>query len=162
MTFSPTDQGLGGAGSWGVGALSEAEAGLLNSKISTAWTSKDPSNVIRIIDPNAVWRDNDSVFLGRSEIWAALRAQWEHTLHFQTKQELASYESHRIAARFQSEWQDSQHGQWYRRSGYAEFTFDDERLITTIESRTEKRRITAEERRLKLDTAARQSSALND
>ncbi len=156
MAFSPPDQKLNGAG-----ALSEVEASLLNESINAAWNSKDPSNVIRIIEPNAVWRDNDSIFLGRSEIWAALRAQWGHTLHFQTKQKLASYEDNRIAASIESEWQDSLHGQWYRASGTVAFTFDADQLITKIESRTERRRITAEERRLRLDMATRRRGLPN-
>jgi len=152
MTHSPLDQRLDGAGSLSVGTIGEIEANLLNEAIRMAWNSKDPSNVIRLIEANAVWRNNDSVFLGRSEIWQALRSQWQHTLHFQTKQELTSYAGNRITSHFESEWQDSLHGQWYRRSGYAEFTFDDDRLITTIESQTEQQRITAERRRLRLGT----------
>ena len=137
--------------------LGEAEANRLNEAINIAWNSRDPSNVIRLIEPNAVWRDNDSVFLGRSEIWAALRSRWDHTLHFQLRQHLTSYEGNGIAVRFESEWQDSLHGQWYRTSGGAEFTFGADRLITKIESRTEQQPITAEERQLRLDTAARRS-----
>jgi len=151
MTFSPPDQRQNGAGSSGEGALGEGEASLLNEAISTAWNSRDPSNVIRIIEPNAVWRDNNHIFLGRNEIWSALRAQWEHTLHFQAKQELTSHEHNRITARFESEWQNSLHGQWYRRSGYIEFAFDDSRLITKIESQTNQQPITADERCLRLD-----------
>ena len=154
MSFGPLDQRLDKVDTTVAGALSEIEASRLNQAISTAWNSKDPSNVIRIIEANAVWRDNDSVFLGRSEIWAALRSRWEHTLHFQMKQQLESYESNRIRARFESEWQNSLHGQWYRRKGHAEYTFDAGGLITKIESRTERQPITAEERRLRLDTTA--------
>jgi len=135
--------------------LSETEAIRLNQVITNAWSSKDPSNVIRIIEPNAVWRENDNVFLGRNEIWAALRLRWEHTLHFQMRQDLTSYNDHCIAVRFESEWQDSLRGQWYRESGRVEFTFDTDQLITKIESRIEEHRITVEARRLRLDTTAR-------
>ncbi len=138
----------------GTSTLSKTEADRLNQEISAAWNSKDSSAVLSLLSPNAEWLENETLHRGRNEIRAALKSQWEHTLHFQVQQHLTSFEGNRITARYESEWQDSLHGQWYRRSGQAAFLFDTDRLVTKIESHTEQEPISADARRLRLGMTA--------
>ena len=141
----------------GTSTLIKTEADCLNQAISAAWNSKDSSAVLPLLSPNAEWIDNETHHRGRSEIWAALQSQWVHTLHFQVQQHLTSVDGHRITTRYESEWQDSLHGQWYRRSGQAAFLFDADRRITKIESHLEQEPISADARRLRLGVTAPQS-----
>ncbi len=134
--------------------LSKAEADRLNRAIGAAWNSKDSSAVLPLLSPNAKWLENEIEHGDRNEIWSALQSQWEHTLHFQVRQQLISFEGFRITTRYESEWQDSLHGQWYRKSGQAAFLFDADRLITKIESHLEQEPISADARQLRLGITA--------
>lgn len=133
---------------------SKTEADRLTRAISAAWSSRDSSAVLPLLSPSAKWIENEVLHRDRNEICSALQSQWENTLHYQVRQQLISSEGCRITTRYESEWQDSLHGQWYRKSGQAAFLFDAGRLITKIESHLEQEPISADARQLRLGMAA--------
>ncbi len=134
-------------------AIDRPEAMRLCRTIERAWNTRKPSAVIRLLRSDAVWRDNGHVCVGRDEIWTRLRDKWEHALHYRVRQTLRSYGACCIGVSFESEWQDSVHGNWHRTSGQCEINFDGERRITTLESAEVDTAISTTERRLRIKPA---------
>ena len=134
--------------------ISLTSATELSSAIERACRRRDPSEVIRLMTKDAVWRDNDDVHVGRDEIWNALSEAWVHALHCATRQEIESCDSRGLVIRHESEWQHAIRGRWYRSSGEMRLSLDDHGRITTVESRRAHVPISVSERRLPISTVA--------
>lgn len=124
----------------------------LSRSLERACRTRDPSELIRWVTKDAVWRDNDAVHVGRDEIWSALSHRWANSLHCSLRQDVESRDGQCVVIRFESEWQHSIRGRWYRTSGEARVSFDEQRRITTVESRDADTPISVSQRRLPIAT----------
>ena len=136
-----------------------ARANELSQAIEQACRTRDPSALMRLMTRDAVWRDNDNVHVGRDEIWTALSDKWTNALHCTLQQDIVSSDETFIAMRFESEWQHSSHGRWYRTTGQTQITLDDQKLIATIESRHADTPISVNERHLTIPMTTTTNSA---
>ncbi|MDJ0655720.1 MAG: DUF1348 family protein [Xanthomonadales bacterium] len=140
-------------------SISAAKAAEIGRSIEQALSSHSPSQAIRLVTKEAVWRDKDAVHVGRDEIWSALTQKWSNSLHCTLRQEIESFDARRIVIQFESEWQHSICGRWYRSSGEMRVSVDDHWSLSTIESRQTDTPISASERRLAISMAATSDSA---
>lgn len=134
--------------------ITTTEAAELSRSIEQACRTRDPSVLIRLMTKDTVWRDNDAVHVGRDEIWTALGEKWVHALHCSLRQDVESRDLQCILIRFESEWQHSIRGRWYRTSGTTRLSLDDEGRIKTVETRHTDTPISVSTRRLTISTAA--------
>lgn len=93
-----------------------------------AWNSRDPDRVVLAYTPDAQWRNRAEFVRGRDDIRAFLVRKWHRELDYRLKKELWTFDTHRIAVRFEYEWHDDS-GQWYRSYGNEMWEFDDEGLM---------------------------------
>lgn len=89
-----------------------------------AWNTRDPEKVAAAYTPDSQWRNRDEFLVGREQIVDFLRRKWAKEHDYVLRKDLWAYQGHRIAVRFQYEWQDGD-GQWYRSYGNENWEFDD-------------------------------------
>lgn len=111
-----------------------------------AWNSRDPDRVCMAYTEDSFWRNRAEIFQGRDQIREFLRRKWDKELNYRLVKELWAYGDHRIAVRFQYEWQDDA-GQWYRAYGNENWEFADNGLMRRREASINDKPITAAERR---------------
>jgi uncharacterized protein len=88
-----------------------------------AWNSKDPQRVALAYTVDSEWRNRDQFINGRAAIIAFLTAKWQKERHYRLKKSYWAHTDHRIAVRFEYEYQDAE-GQWFRAYGNENWQFD--------------------------------------
>src|SRR5262245_38774002 len=71
-----------------------------------AWNTRDPERVASAYTVDSVWRNRELFITGRDEIIAFLTQKWERELDYALRKNLWSFDSTRIAVRFQYESHD--------------------------------------------------------
>lgn len=112
-----------------------------------AWNTRDPQRVALAYTPDSVWRNRGEFVTGRAEIVAFLTRKWAREHDYALRKELWGFRGHRMAVRFQYEWQDAQ-GQWWRSYGNELWEFDDAGLMRRREASINDTAITAADRRI--------------
>ncbi|MDJ0748197.1 MAG: DUF1348 family protein [Woeseiaceae bacterium] len=121
--------------------------------IEKACISRNPSEIVRHLARQAVWRDDDTVYVGRDEIWKALNAKWALSLLCTTAHRIELSDSENIKLVLDAEWQHSRSGRWYCTRAVVQVTLDDQSHVATVESRNTIAPISASERRLTIPMA---------
>lgn len=98
-----------------------------------AWNSCDPVRVSLAYTEDSVWRNRDQFLQGRDGIQAFLAGKWKREREYRLMKDLWSFDSNRIAVRFQYEYHDT-HGQWWRAYGNELWEFDTEGLMRRREA----------------------------
>lgn len=93
-----------------------------------AWNSKDPIAVSMAYTIDTEWRNRTTFINGRKEVREFLKDKWANELHYKLKKELWSFRDHRIAVRFEYEYQHKD-GQWFRAYGNENWEFDENGLM---------------------------------
>ncbi|MBK8513657.1 MAG: nuclear transport factor 2 family protein [Saprospiraceae bacterium] len=89
-----------------------------------AWNSKDPVRVSKAYTADSEWRNRNQFINGREEIVSFLTKKWEKELNYTLKKEYWAHTGHRIAVRFEYEYQNHS-GQWFRAYGNENWEFDE-------------------------------------
>lgn len=89
-----------------------------------AWNSKDPERVSKAYTIDSEWRNRNQFINGRDEIVVFLTEKWIKELNYRLKKEYWAHTDHRIAVRFEYEYQNAA-GQWFRAYGNENWEFDD-------------------------------------
>ena len=134
-------------------SINSTAAATLSRSFERACKTREPSELIRLLSKDAVWRDNDVVHVGRDEIWSALGNRWANTLHCTLQPNTEFCDAHNMVIRFESEWQNSVCGRWYRTSGKIRAWLDDNGYITKVESQLADIPISVADRRLLIAVA---------
>ncbi|KJS34370.1 MAG: 50S ribosomal protein L21 [Rhodospirillaceae bacterium BRH_c57] len=111
-----------------------------------AWNTQDPDRVAQAYTEDSVWRNRSEFLTGRPAIAAFLRRKWERERNYRLIKELWAFTGHRIAVRFQYEWQDAT-AQWFRAYGNEQWEFADNGLMCRREASINDVAIREEERR---------------
>lgn len=111
-----------------------------------AWNTQDPDRVAQAYTEDSVWRNRSEFLTGRPAIAAFLRRKWERERNYRLIKELWAFTGHRIAVRFQYEWQDAT-AQWFRAYGNEQWEFADNGLMRRREASINDVAIREEERR---------------
>jgi nuclear transport factor 2 (NTF2) superfamily protein len=93
-----------------------------------AWNSRDPERVALAYTEDSEWRNRAEFITGRAAIVAFLKRKWAKELDYRLRKELWCFADHRIAVRFEYEWQDDS-GFWYRAYGNENWEFADNGLM---------------------------------
>ena len=93
-----------------------------------AWNSRDPERVALAYTADSEWRNRRELLRGRDQIRAFLTRKWQEELDYRLKKELWTFDTRRIAVRFEYEWHDAA-GQWYRSYGNEMWEFDAQGLM---------------------------------
>jgi nuclear transport factor 2 (NTF2) superfamily protein len=93
-----------------------------------AWNTRNPEKVSLAYTIDTEWRNRSEFLNGREQVVAFLTRKWQKELNYKLKKELWAFTDHRIAVRFEYEFQDST-GQWYRAYGNENWEFDDNGLM---------------------------------
>lgn len=93
-----------------------------------AWNSQDPQRVSLAYTPDSEWRNRNEFINGRAEIVAFLSKKWQKELNYRLKKEYWPHTDHRIAVRFEYEYQN-QTGEWFRAYGNENWEFDADGLM---------------------------------
>ena len=130
--------------------INATEIARLSRSFVLACKTRNPSKLIRLMSKDAVWRDNDAVHVGRDEIWGALNDKWASSLHCTLQQSIESIDTETVVIQFESEWQHSVCGRWFRTTGRIRASVGVHGAITTIESRITDTPISVGDRRLSI------------
>lgn len=98
-----------------------------------AWNSRDPEKVSLAYSEDSQWRNRDEIFTGRAAIVEFLTRKWSSERDYRLAKQLWAFSDHRIAVRFQYEYQDAD-GKWYRAYGNENWEFDDQGLMVRREA----------------------------
>ena len=112
-----------------------------------AWNSRDPERVALAYTADSEWRNRREFLRGRDQIRAFLTRKWQEELDYRLKKELWTFDTRRIAVRFEYEWHDAA-GQWYRSYGNEMWEFDDEGLMARRYASINDATIREDERRM--------------
>jgi nuclear transport factor 2 (NTF2) superfamily protein len=112
-----------------------------------AWNSRDPERVSQAYTEDSIWRNRDTVLIGRPAIVRLLTAKWERELEYALRKELWAFGGDRIAVRFQYESHDAT-GRWWRSYGNELWEFDAHGLMARREASINDVRIEAGQRRI--------------
>ena len=112
-----------------------------------AWNSRDPERVALDYTADSEWRNRGEFLRGRDQIRAFLTRKWQEELDYRLKKELWTFDTRRIAVRFEYEWHDAA-GQWYRSYGNEMWEFDDEGLMARRYASINDATIREDERRM--------------
>lgn len=93
-----------------------------------AWNSRDPERIALAYTIDTEWRNRSEFIKGREEVIAFLRNKWKTEMQYKLKKELWAFGTHRIAVRFEYEYQNT-NGQWFRAYGNENWEFDDNGLM---------------------------------
>jgi len=97
-------------------------------KAEDAWNSKDPIRISEAYTTDTEWRNRSQFINGRKEVQEFLTDKWKNELDYKLKKQLWTYNSNRIAVRFEYEYRD-QNDQWYRAYGNENWEFDENGLM---------------------------------
>lgn len=75
-------------------------------KAEDAWNCKDPIRISKAYTIDTEWRNRNQFINGRKEVLDFLADKWDHELNHKLKKELWTFNDHRIAVRFEYEYQD--------------------------------------------------------
>lgn len=120
----------------------------LARSIERACVAKDPTELVRHLAKQAVWRDDGVVYVGRGEIWNGLNEKWALSLICTTKLQIEDVDSQSVRFRLNSEWQHASCGRWFRTETSVRVTVDDRSRVSTVESTNATETISAADRRL--------------
>lgn len=112
-----------------------------------AWNSRNPDRVVLAYTVDSEWRNRAEFLRGREAIRAFLVRKWQRERDYRLKKTLWTFDTHRIAVRFEYEWQDDS-GQWYRSYGNEMWEFDDEGLMAGRYASINDAKIRGDERRI--------------
>ncbi len=131
----------------------------LAHSIKQAGTTKNPTDLVRHLAKQAVWRDDDHVYVGRDEIWSALNCSWAKSLICTTDSLVVACESQFVRLKLNSEWQHAKCGRWFRTEFDVRITLDEQSAVCAIESSSTTKNISAAERQLAIPLAGRSTSS---
>ena len=97
-------------------------------KAEDAWNSKDPIRISEAYTTDTEWRNRSQFINGRKEVQEFLTDKWKNELDYKLKKQLWTFNSNRIAVRFEYEYRD-QNDQWYRAYGNENWEFDENGLM---------------------------------
>ncbi|MFJ1747764.1 DUF1348 family protein [Streptomyces sp. NPDC088116] len=98
-----------------------------------AWNTRDPQRVSLAYTEDSQWRNRDTFVTGRDAIVELLTRKWERELDYALRKELWSFDTDRIAVRFQYESHDAD-GRWWRSYGNELWEFDENGLMSRREA----------------------------
>ena len=116
-------------------------------KAEDAWNSKDPIRISEAYTTDTEWRNRSQFINGREEVQEFLTDKWKNELDYKLKKQLWTFNSNRIAVRFEYEYRD-QNDQWYRAYGNENWEFDDNGLMKKRFASINELKIEETERRL--------------
>lgn len=116
-------------------------------KAEDAWNSKDPIRISEAYTTDTEWRNRSQFINGRKEVQEFLTDKWKNELDYKLKKQLWTFNSNRIAVRFEYEYRD-QNDQWYRAYGNENWEFDDNGLMKKRFASINELKIEETERRL--------------
>jgi len=116
-------------------------------KAEDAWNSKDPIRISEAYTTDTEWRNRSQFINGRKEVQEFLTDKWKNELDYKLKKQLWTFNSNRIAVRFEYEYRDK-NGQWYRAYGNENWEFDDNGLMKKRFASINELKIEETERRL--------------
>ena len=116
-------------------------------KAEDAWNSKDPIRISEAYTTDTEWRNRSQFINGRKEVQEFLTDKWKNELDYKLKKQLWTYNSNRIAVRFEYEYRD-QNDQWYRAYGNENWEFDDNGFMKKRFASINELKIEEAERRL--------------
>jgi len=116
-------------------------------KAEDAWNSKDPIRISEAYTTDTEWRNRSQFINGREEVQEFLTDKWKNELDYKLKKQLWTFDSNRIAVRFEYEYRD-QNDQWYRAYGNENWEFDDNGLMKKRFASINELKIEETERRL--------------
>jgi nuclear transport factor 2 (NTF2) superfamily protein len=116
-------------------------------KAEDAWNSKDPIRISEAYTTDTEWRNRSQFINGRKEVQEFLTDKWKNELDYKLKKQLWTFDSNRIAVRFEYEYRD-QNDQWYRAYGNENWEFDDNGLMKKRFASINELKIEEAERRL--------------
>ena len=121
--------------------------------IKRACTTKNPTELVRHLAKQAVWRDDSNVHVGRDEIWRALNEKWAHSLICTTDLRIEERDSHLVRLKLNSEWQYAKCGRWFRTESDVRVTLDEQSHVSAVESTSDTKKISAADRELAIPLA---------
>jgi len=116
-------------------------------KAEDAWNSKDPIRISEAYTTDTEWRNRSQFINGREEVQEFLTDKWKNELDYKLKKQLWTFNSNRIAVRFEYEYRD-QNDQWYRAYGNENWEFDDNGFMKKRFASINELKIEEAERRL--------------
>ena len=116
-----------------------------------AWNSRDANRVALAYSEDSEWRNRDQFVQGRDRIRELLVKKWSRELDYRLTKSLWSFDSHRIAVRFQYEYHTAD-GQWYRAYGNVLWEFDEHGLMARREASINDLPIESSDRRFHWDS----------
>lgn len=116
-------------------------------KAEDAWNSKDPIRISEAYTTDTEWRNRSQFINGRKEVQEFLTDKWKNELDYKLKKQLWTFDSNRIAVRFEYEYRD-QNDQWYRAYGNENWEFDENGLMKKRFASINELKIEEAERRL--------------
>ena len=116
-------------------------------KAEDAWNSKDPIRISEAYTTDTEWRNRSQFINGRKEVQEFLTDKWKNELDYKLKKQLWTFNSNRIAVRFEYEYRD-QNDQWYRAYGNENWEFDDNGFMKKRFASINELKIEEAERRL--------------
>lgn len=116
-------------------------------KAEDAWNSKDPIRISEAYTTDTEWRNRSQFINGREEVQEFLTDKWKNELDYKLKKQLWTFDSNRIAVRFEYEYRD-QNDQWYRAYGNENWEFDDNGFMKKRFASINELKIEEAERRL--------------
>ncbi len=116
-------------------------------KAEDAWNSKDPIRISEAYTTDTEWRNRSQFINGREEVQEFLTDKWKNELDYKLKKQLWTFNSNRIAVRFEYEYRD-QNDQWYRAYGNENWEFDENGFMKKRFASINELKIEEAERRL--------------
>ncbi|EQC34872.1 hypothetical protein SDRG_07673 [Saprolegnia diclina VS20] len=105
--------------------FTEASALAKVKAAENGWNSRDANKVALAYTPDTVWRNRDTIFVGRDAVVAFLQDKWALETNYKLVKHLWCHDKNRIAVRFTYEFQRIADGQWFRCHGNELWQFDD-------------------------------------
>ena len=112
-----------------------------------AWNSQDPVRVSKAYTIDSEWLNRNVFVNGREEIVKFLSDKWKRELNYKLKKEYWAHTDHRIAVRFEYEYQNTE-GKWFRAYGNENWEFDENGYMAKRYASINDLEITEKERRL--------------
>lgn len=93
-----------------------------------AWNTRNAEKVSLAYSVDTQWRNRSEIFSGREAVREFLERKWSRELEYRLVKELWAFGGHRIAVRFQYEFQ-TEAGQWFRAYGNENWQFNKQGLM---------------------------------
>lgn len=127
--------------------------------IRRASTTKDPTELVRHLAKQVVWRDDSKVHVGRDEIWGALNEKWANSPICLTDLQIEACNPQLILLKLNSEWQHARCGRWFRTQIDMRITLDEQSLVSAVESTSDTEEISAADRELAISLTPHSKSS---